>query len=809
MVAMREISYACRVLRKSPVFTVTATLTLALCVGANTAIFTVVDRVLLRPLPYPAPDRLAQVVTHFDRNGDDELGQTGGTWERLRDAASALDVAAFSGTSSGVNIVAGDRPEYARQQRVSAGFFRVLGVSPLIGREFSAEEDRPNGLAAVILSHALWLRVFEGDRSAIGGSMMVRGEPHTIVGVMPAQFTTNEPADLWTPVRPCRTCEGGGQNYGIIARLKPGTTWAEADAQVAAAGHAAMRDLYQSTPARLRIVPLQRGLTADVRQPLTILWSAVVLVLLIGCVNVAGLLLARASVRAPEIATRMAIGGGRRDIVRQLLAESLVLAAVGGVIGLAIGYAGATAFARLLEQAFGVTGQAELDARVLVICGGAALLTSVVFGVWPALRATRVNLREILVESGTASIAGSARTTGRRALVVVQVALAVVLLVGAGLLIRTFDHLMALHAGFDRTHVVAATLSLQDARYETSADVSRLFDQSLARMRELPGVENAAVCLTLPFERALNMGGRWVGAAANRDRIDLMNVTYVTGGYFETLRIPLIRGRYLRADDTAAGDPVIVINETFVRRYSPGVDPIGRQIAMGGTPRRVVGIVGDIQQKAGWGPWGPLAAMPAAYIPASQTNQAFLKMVHTWFSPSWFVRTGSAQAGIAAQMQRAVQSVDPLLPFAKIRTLDDVRRDAVATQRAQAWLLGTLATLALLLAAIGLYGLVANSVAERTRELGIRLALGASSSQAIWTAAVPGCALAAGGIVIGLVLARAAASVLQHMVWGVSVSDPVTFVVAATVVLAVALFAAFVPALQVVRLNPIRALRTY
>ncbi|HXI31456.1 MAG TPA: ABC transporter permease, partial [Vicinamibacterales bacterium] len=552
---MGNLRYAVRVLLKAPLFTLTAVLTLALCIGANTAIYTVVDRVLLRPLPYPDPDRLALVVTQFAR-GDIGYGQTGGVWEVLQGGTTSVDLATTAGGfgSTGVNMVVGTHAEYVKQQRVSAGFFRVLGVAPALGREFTAEEDRPNGPAAAILSHALWSRLFNGDTSAVGRSITLRGEPHTIVGVMPDGFTSGQAIDVWTPVRPCRTCEGGGQNYEILARVKAGASWARADAEIGGAAQAAIDDLYRrvGNPGRERLIPLQRGQTESVRQPILILWSAVAAVLLIGCVNIAGLLMARGVARAPEIATRIALGGGRAAIVRQLLAESAVLAAVGGAAGAALGYAGSHLFATLLQDAFGVApGGVGLDARVLAITAVVALGTSLVFGLVPALQASRVDLRATLVESGSGAIAGAARSWPRRMLVVAEVAIGVVLLVGAGLLIRSFDGLMALRAGFDGTHVMTATLSLQDARYQTAAAANRLFDASVSRMREIAGVENAAVCLTLPYERALNVGGRWVGAKPGADRIDIMNMTYVTPGYFETLRIPLLRGRVFTGADGA------------------------------------------------------------------------------------------------------------------------------------------------------------------------------------------------------------------------------------------------------------------
>jgi predicted permease len=818
---MRDLKFAIRLLAKAPVFTLAAVLTLALCIGANTAIYTVVDRVLLRPLPYSQPERLAQVVTHFDRNGYDAIGQTGAQWEALVAGATSVDLATTSGGfgSIGVNMVIGDHAEYVQQQRVSAGFFQVLGVAPQHGRPFTAEEDRPNGPAAAVLSHPLWMRLFNGEVSALGRSVTLRGEPYTIVGVMPATFSSGGPVDLWTPVRACRTCEGGGQNYAIIARLKPGVTWAQADADVAGAVQAVVDDLYRRADggrqARERLIPLQQGETAQVRTPIIILWAAVAVVVLIGCVNIAGLLMARGITRAPEIATRIALGGGRATILRQLLTESVVLAVLGGAAGIALGFAGSRLFASVLGDAFGVTSsEVGLDLRVLAITAATALGTAVVFGLVPAVQASRVNLRETLVESGSASIAGAARSWPRRALVVAEVALAVVLLVGAGLLIRTVDGLMALRAGFDPSRVMTATLSLQDARYQSAEKVHRFLDDTTVRMREIAGVENAAASLTLPFERALNLGGRWVGVAPPADVIPIMNMTYVTPRYFDTLRIPIVRGRVFTDSDLANAPAVVVVNQAFVARSSPNQDPIGRQILVGNVARTVVGIVGDIQQKAGWGNFGPVAPVPATYIPAAQTTAAFLKMVHGWFAPSWFVRLGPHAAGaagelpsIAAEMQRAVEAIDPLLPFAKFRTFDEVRREAVATERAQATLLGLLAGLAVLLAAIGLYGLVANTVAERTRELGVRLALGATSRQAIAAAAAPGLVLSVAGTALGAVAARFSAAVLRSLVWGVSTTDPVTFAVAIATVLGVSAIAVLVPALRIVRLNPIRALR--
>jgi len=501
---------------------------------------------------------------------------------------------------------------------------------------------------------------------------------------------------------------------------------------------------------------------------------------------------------------RIALGGTRVAVVRQLLMESVVLAVCGGVGGLAIGFGASRLLASWLNAAFGVTGETGLDARVLAITTGFALLTSVVFGLLPALQATRVDLRSAFVDSGGTSIAGAARNWPRRMMVTAEIALGVVLMVAAGLLLRSFDYLMGQRPGFDSTHVMTATVSLQDARYRTADSVAHLFDRTLERMRTVAGVERAAAALTLPYERALNNGFRLVGSDAPPQMI---NMTYVTPEYFDALRIPIVRGRIFASSDGPGAAPVIVVNHAFVRKHSPDEDPIGRQVQSGGTARTIVGVVGDVQQKVGFGSFGPVGAAPASYVHVAQISNGFVTMVHTWFSPSWIVRLSGPQEGIVRQMQHAVESFDPLLPVAKFRTLDEVRGEAVATPRAQAQLLGTLAGLALLLAAVGLYGLVASSVAERTRELGIRLALGATSRQAVAAAALPGLVLAAVGVVVGGVAARLVVSTLRHLVWGVSVADPTTFVAAIGTVLCVAAIATLVPAMRIARVNPIRALR--
>jgi len=805
-----DLRYALRMLRRAPSLSAIVILTLALCIGANTAIFSVIDATLLRPLPYPEPDRMAGIVTHFRYHGEegDQRGQTGATWELVRDHANDLDAAVYSDGAGGVNFASGGTAQYVQQQRVGAGFFRVLGVHPQIGREFTRDEDRPGGPAVVVLSHHFWRRVFHEDASIVGRSINLRGEPYTVAGVMPENFRSDAAADLWTPLRPATTGEGGGMNYAIIARLKPGVTWAQADSQMEAVGARAIEAMHvgKEVSARMRLETLQRYETQDTRLPLFIVWAAVGLVLLIGCANVTSLLLARGNTRSREIATRLALGGGRRVVARQFLVESFVLAVAGGVAGLLVAVAGLRGLQVLAADSFPIA-DVSLNARVLMATASLALLSSLLAGIFPALDASGVDIRTALTEAGARGVAGARKRWTRRVLVSGEVAVAVVLLIGAGLLVRTLAHLYQLRPGFDPANVITASFSLQDARYATAQKVNQLFDSGLVRMRGLPGVESAAVGLSLPYQRGLNDGFQRVdGPEAGPEGL-ITDVNYVSPDYFRTLRIPLLRGRDFRAGDGPKSAPVAIVNNAFARKYLSKQEALGRHVAVVDAAREIVGLVGDVQETAGWGDFGPLGAVPMIYIPASQTVDGYLNVVHVWFSPNWVVRSSVPAEGVTRAMQQAASSVDPLLPIASFRSMQELRSRSLGEQRFQSTLLATLSGLALLLAVVGLYGLMSQSVVERRREIGIRLALGASVARAVRDAAIPGVSLALAGVVAGCVFAGLSVRVLQHLLWGVSTTDPLTFVSVAFGLLLVAAFASLIPALRITRLNPADTLR--
>jgi len=805
-----DLRHALRMLRRSRANTAIIVLTLALCIGASTAIFSVVDAALLRPLPFPEPAGLVSIVTHFKGQGaeGDKVREDGQAWELIRDHATFLDAAAYSGGASGVNLSAAGHVQHVQQQRVGAGFFRVLGVAPQIGREFTRQEDHAGGPPLVMLSHSLWRQIYSEDPAALGQSLLLKGEPYTIIGVMPETFHGNVVADVWTPLQPSSTGEGGGTNYAVAGRLKSGSTWAQADGQLESIGAPLFQNVPPGSSARLHLMSLQAGETQDLRKPLLILWGAVGLVLLIGCANVASLLLAKAASRSREIATRLALGGGRRTIIRQFLVETLALAVIGGAAGLLLGFVGLEGLRKLAAADYPAVKSAHLDARVLAATALLSLFVSLAAGIFPAIEAGAVDLRNALSEAGGRGVSGRRKRWSRRLLVSGEVALAVMLLIGAGLLVRTVTHLYQLRPGFEPAHVITASFSLQDARYSDAGRINQLFAAGLSRIRALPGVESAGASLTLPYQSGLNKGVKRVdGPQADTDG-QITNYDYVTPGFLETLRVPLLRGRLIRASDSANAAKVVLVTEAFVKQYLSRQDPIGSHLDFGNKEiREVVGVVGDVQQSAGFGDFGPLAPVPNVYVPAAQVDGGFFKLIHNWYDPNWVVRVDGAPASVIPGIQHVATTIDPLLPIAEFRTFDDLRRLSVSTERFQATLLASLSALALVLAMVGIYGMMSQSVVERRRELGIRMALGATVFEAIREATLPGVMLALAGVAAGCLLAGLSAKVFAHLVWGVSTTDPGTYAGVAAGLLLIAALASLLPALRIAQLNPADTLR--
>ena len=606
----------------------------------------------------------------------------------MRDRATLVDRAVFSSWTTGVNLVVGgqngsDRALFVQQQRVGTGFFAVLGVAPLLGREFTADEDRPNGPPAVVLSAELWRTAFGADPAAVGHPIALRGESYTVVGIMPDGFQTGARADLWTPLRPSTTGEGGGSNYQVVVRFRDAGSRPQALAEIAGIGEELQRQRPAASEGQvsLSLVGLQAGMTSDIRPALLIVWAAVGVVLIVASVNLAGLMLTRAARRRREMATRMALGSGRAAVVRQLLVEAGVLGIVGGALGMAVAVIAVQGLSWLSRDALDLWQTVSIGGREAAVAAGLSILGSLIFGVGPALQASRQSTQSSLLASGR-SVAGASSHWPRRLLVVAQVALGVLLLVGSGLLLRTFTHLRSLDPGFDPRQVVSASVSLEDARYRAADSVARLMEDTLARVRQEPGISSATVGLGLPYERLLNLGFRHAdGPEAAETRNLITNATYVTPGFFEVLRIPVRRGRPFDARDRAGSPPVVIINDALVRTYFKGADPIGRHIRLSGTVREIVGVVGDVQMKPGWGDNGPLSAMSLMYVPIGQLTDGFVRLVHGWFMPAIVVRSTMPAAQAGSAIRRAVASVDPLLPLASVQTMSEVQTASLGQER--------------------------------------------------------------------------------------------------------------------------------
>lgn len=813
----RDARYAVRTLRRTPAFTASALATLALVIGANSAVFSLADAILLRPLPYPQPDRLARVswlswLTQSPAASDFSTSVNGRTWEAIRDDTTTLDVAVMANGRERINFNTDDTAAFVVQARVSAGYFRVLGIAPFIGREFTPDEDRPGGAPVVVLSHHFWTRTLKSDRSVVGQTVFLRGEAYQIVGVMPDGFTPAGPfADVFTPLRPSRTGEGGGRNYGVIARLRDGHSWPEAEGELTNVGQTLPPgELPAGVTRRLSAQPLQDALTAGVRTPIHMLMGAGLMVLLIACVNIAALVLARGSGRKKELATRLALGSSRAAIVRQFVVESLVLGAAGGALGIVVAHACLAALQTMGGDIFTSWTRATIDARAIGATGVVSVLTALMFGLIPAVSASRVDVSAAMTEGGSRSIAGGARHWGRRVLIATEVALSVVLLVVTGLFVRTLVNLNDLDPGFDARNVAVASVSLQDARYSSAGTINQLFETSLGELERTPGVESAAVSLGLPYNRLLNYTFRFADRPDD-ENVRVSNFMYVTPAFFDTLRVPLRSGRAFTAADRAGQTPVVVVNDAFVRFLAEGDNPIGRHLHRDNVDWQIVGVVGDVQTRNSGLSYagmvrGPLEAQPIVFFPAAQMDDAFAQLVHQWFSPFWTART-SESVNAELVLRRAIGSADALLPVAPAMRLEDAQAAATSFQRLLLTLIGAFAAVALLLAAIGIYGLIAQSVMERTREFGIRLALGATAAETIRRVTLSGVAIAASGVVAGTALAFGATQLVVSFLWGVDRHDPLTFIAIAGLLLVVATAASVLPALRIVLIDPAKILR--
>jgi predicted permease len=814
--ALQDIRHAVRVLRKNPAFTIVAVLALALGIGANTAIFTVVNHVLLRPLPYPESNLLVQIVRRFPNNTAFAISVPKFIfWKRQN---TVLDyVAAYDFAGPGINLSGGDKPEQVHGIHVSADYFRLFGSVPAMGRTFLAEEDVPKGGRVAILSHGLWKRRFGGDPGIVGKSITLGGEATTVVGVMPAGFRTYPPADVWIPLQADPNSTDQGHYLSVAGKLKAGISRQQAEAQMSVVA-AQFRKVYpdaMSDREGIGLPAMQEFLVGDARTPLMILTGAVLFVLLIACANVANLLLAHAAGRNREIAMRIALGAGRARLIRQLLTESVLLAAMGGAFGLLLGSWGLKvllAFSpgdipRLSEFPTSMLP----DSRVLAFTLVVSFLTGIVFGLVPALQLSRPDLNEALKEGTTRSSGGLHRRQIRSVLVAGEIALALVLLIGAGLLIRTFLSLNSVKPGFDPAGVLTMKMSIAGSRYGTTPALENMTTQVVRRIEAIPGVRFAAAAVNLPLELGPDMPAEIEGRPQNAPNASIdAQWRSISPHYFQALGIPLLHGRYFTELDTGTSLYVAIVNETMARRCWTGEEAIGKRFTIGKglgpsfeePPRQIVGIVGDVKELGLDQP-----VQPTMFVPYGQVASGMTELIGKVIPLSWAVRTDMEPFGLSSSIQREILAVDAQLPVAGIRSMAQIVSASTARRSFNMLLLSIFGGVALFLAGLGIYGVMSFSVEQRTHELGIRIALGAGTGAMLRMVVGQGMRLAAIGLALGLAGALGLSRALASLVFGVKITDPLTFAGVAFGLALVALFACYIPARRATRIDPIIALR--
>ncbi|MEM1205636.1 MAG: ABC transporter permease [Acidobacteriota bacterium] len=786
-------------------------LLLAFCIGVNSLLFVVLDAAFLRPLPYPSPDRLGQISVAID-GADKQVPQSaldGATWVFLRDHAESMDVASFSPWVRGVNLATGQAVRFAQQRRVSQGYFRVLGFRPIAGRTFDSEEDLPGGPDVVILSQELAKVLFDSVAEALGQEILLKGAPHTVVGIMPAGLEANEEVELWTPLAAEAGAEGGGANFEVIARLNPGFQSVAANLELSNLSDGALAHLAAKNPQdrALRWTQLRSSRSRHLRGPLVLLLPAAISVLLVGCLNIATLMLSWFHQRSPELALRSAVGATRRQTVRQLLTECLLLALLGGALGTALGWVGVHLIERQLVDVLDLPQALEAGTRFGIASLLVTLSTVLFFGLVPAFRASRVDLYRGLVGAGRTASPGR-YSWARYALLGLQIAVGFVLLTTSILLLETLAFLSRFDHGFDFSQTLTAKVSLEEERYRSREAVTQLFSKTLDQLEQDPGIQAAAVGLRLPYERWLNLDFKWPGMDPGAGGPSLTDLTYATEDYFSVLGIKLRKGRLFSAQDHQDGAPSVVVSDSFVETYLDNEEPIGLVINISGGERSIIGVVEDVPRVPGWGEDSPLASLPAVYVPLAQMPNGFFRVVHTWFSPSWVIRSSQPQNQVGQLLEGIVRSVDPQLPISEVRTLGQLRAAAIARQQLQSDVLSASSLLILLVSALGLYGLSVRSVVDRHLELGIRMALGASSWRNLKTVLRPVGIAVSLGLLAGWCGAYLVGPTLEHLVWGVETRSLGTFLIITGCFLLVTVVAVLGSARRLALQNPAAVLRS-
>jgi putative ABC transport system permease protein len=804
---LQDLKYGCRILAKNPGFAVVAILTLGLGIGANTAIFTVVNGVLLRPLSFAHPSSIVLVLEH-NANFPSIVSTSYENYRDWRDQSHSFESMQASCVAK-VNLTGAGDPERLASQRMTAGIFPLLGVAPVAGRSFLPEEDRPEGPPVAMISYALWQRRFGGSPDWVGKTIELDSRPHTLVGVLPPGFLFLQPADVFVPLEPWAKTLPDDRDWhpGIIpvARLKPGASieQARAEMKTITARLEKQYPLYD-TGVSADVFRMQDRMVQNIRPALIVLLCSVAFILLIACANVANLLLARAASRSKEIAIRTALGARRSRVIRQLLTESVVIGAAGGALGLLLGNASLGPLLKLAAKNVPAVGAIHIDYQVLAFAAAVSVLTSVFLGLIPALGSAKFDLRETLTESSRGLTANRASHRLRSVLVVSEIALAMLLLVGAGLLLRSFERLQAVSSGFPADHLLAADIPLSPAAYQTPQQKFEFFDRLLARIQKLPGVRSSGAASFLPMSGngsilLFNIFGR-----PPKDAHQFISAGYrtITPNYLETLGVPLLAGRMIGEADSEKAPAVVVINTSMAQEFFGNESPLGRKIQIGGLPdsqvpwMEIVGVVGNVRPGLGVEPQSEM------YLPYRQAD-AVLPV----FQLSVLLRTTLDPTVEASALRSALHEIDGNQPLANVRTMEDNMAASVSEPRFRTWLLGLFALIALVLATIGIYGVMSYSVNQRRQEMGIRIAMGAQPVQMFRLVTGQGLRLALTGVAIGLAVSIVLTRVLRSFLYQISALDPLTFVCVAAALIAVAVLASYLPARRATRVDPLVALR--
>jgi predicted permease len=807
-----DAKHAFRTLRNSPAMALTAISALALGIGANTAVFSVVNAVLLRPFTYPQPERIVQITRSFGPFYGPAVTAT--KFDFWRGGNHSFEaIAAFNFAPVGVNLAGTSQPERLNSLPVTAAFFRVLGVQPWRGRAFNEAEDRPSAGHFAVISYSLWQRLFHGDTRVLGSKLTLNNAPYTILGVMPAGFEFAQAADVWTPLQLKFDPADHANDYEVIARLKPGVSLKQANEDMHWIGQLFRKEfgggMAMGEGEDIAVLDYHSWIVGDLRPALRVLMAAVGFVLLIACVNVANLLLTRSALRQHEMALRAALGASGRRLIGLLLTESLLLALAGSGVGIVFAEFSIPVLLRLAPASLPRMQDVTIGWPAILFAVAAGVVTALVFGLLPAVQTARAGITNSLREAGTRTTTNASAQRTRHVLVVIEVAISLMLLVGAGLLIETFKNLRNVDLGFDARNALTTQMSLGDERFRTTAATSQLVDRVVKRLEAMPGVVAVGTISSLPTQIGMDNPFEIIGRPTTKNSFDEF-MRIISPNYFSAMQIPVVAGRTFTQRDTPQAHPVIIVNQAFARKYFPHENPLGQQILVGrvmgpifaDAPREIIGVVGDTHD-AGLG----VPPQPIFFEPVAQMPDKLMALDNELAPINWIIRTDRNPMGMSDQIRRETLAASGDVPMAEPHLLSDIVGSSIAQQRFSMTLLSVFASVALVLGAVGIYGVISYSVAQRRRELGIRAALGAARSDLLRLVLAEGMWLAGIGLVVGLLAAFGLTQFLKGMLFGVTTFDGRVLASVCLLLAGVAFMACWGPARRAAQVDPAIALR--